>query len=274
MELAEEEAEPGSAALMFSVAIVHSPQSAERRLSVAAMLAELRTPEARKYVAGIDVFPSRGHDLWENHQRAMAAGLRYSGTTHHVSLEDDLRLARNFAAGAAAALEAVGPRCVNFYANRAVMTEAREAGTTSWVPMKWGAWGPSITLPTPLVGEFLRWDLENLRQDWWNCDQRVGLWAICTDKAEGPTDRWWWCTAPSLVQHLGVRSTLGHNNPNRVARWFIEDGDPTRIDWTKGLDGHIKSGGTRHPWDEVFYKGWAKRQPWMDERGWRIGGKA
>ncbi len=52
------------------------------------------------------------------------------------------------------------------------------------------------------------------------------------------TGRKAFATVPSLTEHLGcVSSTMGLNNPAKVATWYIgDDRSAVDIDWTKGLE--------------------------------------
>jgi hypothetical protein len=209
----------------LSVAIMHVPDVVARAETVRRMLRGLHGLSRVTLVQDPD---RRG--TWPTAKRAWQSGVVAKGT-HHLVLQDDVELCVDFVpqllrAVAQRPLDVIAP-----YANRAVIEEAEQLGL-SWVGIPDGAWGQAILLPTPWVAEFLQWERRWVRPEWEafkGDDTRVVLWMYCTGRIA-------WATVPSLVQHLmPADSTIGFNNPKRVARRYRRLAGS--LDWTRGVVG-------------------------------------
>jgi hypothetical protein len=190
----------------------------------------------------------QGHGVWETHVRAWQAHVRAPLATHHLVLEDDLTLCRDFVPGVKKALAVVPDKPVCLYSVRKVSEECREKGL-HWAEIVDGSWGQALILPVALIPEMIAWDARYLRHDYMDYDGRVVMWSLSTKRS-------WWCTQPSLVDHAGAaNSTIGYSNRGRVARWFIgQDASPLDIDWTKGAENPPKTQDKHLSWH-----GWASR---------------
>ncbi len=207
--------------IRLSVALQHHPARADR---IAPILAGLEGFSRAQVVTD-----TQSAGVWPTAKRAWRA-IRH-GATHHLVLQDDVVLCRDFTQAATKALEARPDVPVCFYANRLAVDQARAQGS-SWAVIADGAWGQAICLPVGLVEDFLAWEARTVRPDFQPYDSRVAMWAVRTRRP-------FWCTVPSLVEHDGDKeSLLGHHAPRpRVARWFIgADTSGLSVDWAKGVD--------------------------------------
>lgn len=170
------------------------------------------------------------HGLWPNHRRAWQAHVRAPQATHHLVLEDDLVLCRDFLLGTKRAIASVRNGPISLYSVRKVCDRCR-AESRHWAEIVDGSWGQALILPVDMVAEMLAWDARYLRQDYSDYDGRLLMWSLATGRT-------WYCTQPSLVDHAGASSsTIGFSNRNRRARWFIgADKSALDIDWTIGAE--------------------------------------
>lgn len=203
----------------LSVAIMAVP---ERRSQVVQLMQKLgrRVPV---------VYDTKRRGAWWCAERAWRR-VR-GGSTHHLVLQDDVTVCRDFVASAEQAIAAHRPDApICFYANRKAVEEARAKGD-AWFGGIGLLWGQAICLPVADIWPMLGWCKRHVSERYFKYDRRVGLWAEAHE-------RLCYCTVPSLVDHLGsTTSTMGHRTPQpRVARWYIGDNASGRsIDWTRGL---------------------------------------
>lgn len=223
----------------LSIAIQHVPGRADRRRWVRAMVAQLRR-ESRSTPVEV-IADVRREGCWPTHRRALEAN---GGSGHHLVLQDDLALCRDFIESVRAVIRARSASLIALYTNADSALEARARGE-SWVE-KEGAAGPAVVWPTGLIGEFLRWQDEHIRQDFPWDTVRVSMWLIRTGRRA-------FATVPSLTEHLGCgASTLGLNGRSKVAAWYIgSERSALDVDWSRGLSLPVKDTTRIHPewWD-------------------------
>jgi len=99
-------------------------------------------------------------------------------------------------------------------------------------------WGPAVIAPVYTIEEMLDWaedySMRN-RPPRSNYDYAIGAFYHYEM-------RWrCWYTAPSLVDHAGLPSLVGHDSgPVRKAHNFLgEDGDALSVDWTRTPEGGL-----------------------------------
>jgi len=160
--------------------------------------------------------------------------------THMLILQDDVKVCRDFVAGAETVLSLRPQSPVAFYANHKVVERARQQGIP-WAKIPrshglGGVWGQAQCLPSSYIGPFLRWwdnkpegefeDFDNPKHDDWILGQ-----FLKKNKKDV------WATAPSLVQHMCPSDSLiGYSNKNKVARWYIGDNrSALSVNWFRGL---------------------------------------
>jgi hypothetical protein len=207
----------------FGIAIQHTPDRADRRGWVRAMLKQLRRESPSTPVAV--VADRRLEGCWPTYRRALEAA---GGAPHHLVLQDDLALCGDFVASVRAVIRARPDSIVALYTNADSVFRARARGE-SWVE-KAGASGPALLWPKGLIGEFLRWQEAHILEDFPWDTVRVSMWLIKTARRA-------YATVPSLTQHLGCGvSTLGLNGSCKVAAWYVgSERSALGIDWSRGL---------------------------------------
>ncbi|MBF6590465.1 MAG: hypothetical protein IVW57_08020 [Ktedonobacterales bacterium] len=209
------------------------------RLSVAIMHDPRRSANLRGMLNRLDchlpltvVIDGSQAGVWATAKRGWLACAPEA--THHLVLQDDIWPCAGFLDAAHAALAACAGEIVSFYANRAVIQHARLAGS-AWTRVGDFRNSQAVAMPVWLIDEFLEWEAAHVTPDR-NLvdDMRLAMFAIARR-------RYVWCTAPSLVEHVGYASSLiGHpattRGMPRQARWYIEDGDARLLDWTRGVN--------------------------------------
>lgn len=183
-----------------------------------------------------------------NSRRAWSAVDGHS--THHLVLEDDALVCRDFIRVAEAALTAKPDALVTFFTPKIDLLKAKELHR-SWARISTVFWTQAISLPTSRVAQFLKWEREHLPEDYPRKEGTLGMFVQAARMEV-------FCTAPNLVNHAEVPSAMGHSPPsNRVSHWFLGDGDGSGIDWSEGLEEPIE---IRYPWTaRDSYRKWRKK---------------
>lgn len=212
----------------FSIAIQHSPNHADRRVWTQAMVEQLYRENPSIPVAVIKDTQREG--CWPTYRRALDAAC---GASHHLVLQDDLRLCRDFIRSVEGLIRARPRNLIALYTNANSVLTARDRGE-SWIE-KAGVSGPAVIWPNDLITEFLQWQDTHIDCNFPWDTVRVSMWLIKTSKRA-------FATVPSLTQHLGCESSiLGLNDPSKVATWYIgEDQSAVDIDWSLGLTSPAK----------------------------------
>lgn len=207
----------------LSIAIQHAPHRADRRKWVRTMVAQLRKENPDIPLAVIN--DSHQEGCWPTYRRALEAAC---GSSHHLVLQDDLGLCRDFIGSVREVIRARPGNLIALYTNSRSVSTARLRGE-SWVE-KASVAGQAVIWPNELIGEFIEWQSAHIASDFPWDDVRVSMWLIKTSKRA-------FATVPSLTQHLGCGfSTLGLNGRSKVAAWYIgANRSALGIDWSQGL---------------------------------------
>jgi hypothetical protein len=225
----------------LSIAIQHTPHLDDRRRWARAMIDQLRSENPDIPIAVVEDNKLEG--CWPTYRRALEA----AGTaSHHLVLQDDLGLCRDFIRSVKEVIRVRPANLIALYTNASAVFAARERGE-SWIE-KSGVSGPAVIWPTCLIGEFLEWEDAHIDRNFLFDTVRVSMWLIKTSRRA-------FATVPSLTEHLGcVSSTMGLNNPDKVATWYIgEDRSALDIDWSLGVTSPVTDGSNVRPeWWEHF----------------------
>lgn len=207
----------------LSIAIQHTPNRADRRKWVQAMVAQLRIENPDIPLRVIE--DSQCEGCWPTHRRALQAA---NDASHHLVLQDDLGLCRDFIGSVKEVIRARPRNLIALYTNANAVFRARARGE-SWVE-KSGVCGPAMVWPKDWISEFLEWQDAHIDRNFAWDTVRVSMWLIKTSKKA-------FATVPSLTQHLGCGfSTLGLNGRSKVAAWYIgANKSALGIDWSQGL---------------------------------------
>jgi hypothetical protein len=227
----------------LSIAIQHTPEHANRQRWLRAMVRQLKQedPEVKLTIAE----DKGGEGCWTTHQRALLAA---GSCSHHLVLQDDIGLCRDFIASVKRVIHARPDDLVALYANSGAVFRAR-ARRESWIE-KAGICGPAMIWPKEYISEFLDWQERHIDQRFVWDTVRVSMWLIKTSKRA-------FATVPSLAEHLGCGcSTLGLNGRSKVASWFLGgDRSGLKIDWAQGLRAPVRdSANIRPEWWQYFHE--------------------
>lgn len=182
---------------------------------------------------------------WANGRRAWEAA--DSSADYHMVIQDDVLAAGNLIAGLEKALDVLGPDgLVSAYTGTGrpdqftIRRKLRDAAARgeSWIYTGLLYWGPAIIAPVYTIEDMLDWSEKYAglnKPPRSNYDYAIGAFY--------KYEMGWrcWYTAPSLVDHRGLPSLVGHDTgPVRKAHNFIgEDGDALAVDWTKTPKGGL-----------------------------------
>ncbi len=207
----------------FSIAIQHTPDRADRRAWVEAMVKQIRAEDPTIPLAVIE--DKKRDGSWPTYLRTLRAA---SGATHHLVLNDDLALCKDFVASVRRVIRARPFNLVSLYTNSRVALTAWHRHET-WVQNS-GVEGAAVIWPRALIGEFIRWQKVHVANGLPWEDVRVSMWLVKTSRPA-------FATVPSLIEHLGVgASLLGLNGQSKVAAWSLApDRSGLGIDWSRGL---------------------------------------
>lgn len=166
---------------------------------------------------------------WPTARRAWLASARAPNATHHVLLQDDALLCRDFLPGLREAISNVPEAVISLFTIHDKVAEARLL-SYSWIQQRDDVWGVGLVMPSAWASEFVRWCDINIPAGYLHDERRVAIWMMATGKA-------CYSPVPSLVEHAGaVNSTLGHNDARCVASWFIgSDRSALDVDWSRGV---------------------------------------
>jgi hypothetical protein len=187
------------------------------------MLEQLRAEDPAVKVEVVEDKEREGS--WPTYLRTLTAT---SGASHHLVLNDDLTLCKDFVAAVREVARARPNNLISLYTNSPVVLRARRR-RESWIENT-GVEGPAVIWPTALIAEFIKWQSIHVASDFPFEDIRVSMWLIKTSKPA-------FATVPSLAQHLGYQSSLlGLNSASKVAAWYVGDSrSALGIDWRQGL---------------------------------------
>jgi hypothetical protein len=213
----------------FSIAIQHTPDQADRREWVRAMVEQIRREHPTIPLAVVEDKTREGS--WPTYLRTLKAAA--AGATHHLVLNDDVALCKDFVASVRRVIRARPFNLVSLYTNSRVAFSAWHRHE-SWVQNS-GVEGAAVIWPTALITEFIRWQRAHIACDLPWEDVRVSMWLVKTSRPA-------FATVPSLTQHLGVgASLLGLNGHSKVAAWSLApDRSGLRIDWSRGLRAPVR----------------------------------
>ena len=207
----------------LSIAIQHTPTHADRRQWVQAMVEQLRSEDAEVPLVLVEDTNEEG--CWPTYRRALEAA---GDAPHHLMLQDDLGLCRDFLASVRQIIRVRPANLVALYTNSGSVFRARQRGE-SWIE-KEGVSGPAVIWPRQLIREFVVWQDEHIDASFPWDTVRVSMWLLKTSRKA-------FATVPSLAQHLGHKaSILGLNGRDKTAAWYIgANKSGLEIDWKRGL---------------------------------------
>jgi hypothetical protein len=209
-------------AVDLSIAIQHTPDNADRQRWVKSMLQQLR---AERPALQLEVVEDKKREgSWPTFLRTLKSA---SGATHHLALNDDVALCKEFIASVEGVIRARPNQLISLYTNSPWVFTARHR-REAWIE-KSCIEGAAMIWPRALIDEFIDWQNVHVSRDFPWEDARVSMWLLKTSKRA-------FATVPSLAQHLGCgNSLLGLNGSSKTATWYLGNSrSAVGIDWTQG----------------------------------------
>lgn len=191
------------------------------------------TLAASPYISNVELHAnSKDRQIWDDARECWLAGTQMDGT-HHIVMQDDVKLCESFGQAAYNAISALPNRNICFYGTRKVFAEALADGYR-WVRYNGGFWGQCPCIPTMWIEEAIEFGDYYTKDDFQADDCRLSLW----NELDGQYDTW--VTVPQLVEHLGSEDSARGSIPpggQWTAGVFVEDTSlsPTEIDWSRQL---------------------------------------
>lgn len=166
-----------------------------------------------------------GGHLWENARRAFE---KHSPTaTHHLHIQDDVGLCKDFVEGLYKLVEARPRDAITLYMTSKATCEKARAADIHWIACHGVCWGPATLLPLHLLYQYLDWERAHVLSDYKSSDGRMEFWSYYTNTPV-------YAELPTFTEHLEpLTSSLGHPPmESKVSSWFIGDQSPLTIDWS------------------------------------------
>jgi hypothetical protein len=220
----------------LSLAVMHASFDSERR----AMLISLERALGGRvgldtYTNGWNYIKDGSRDgVWPTARRAWLDYARYD-TSHHLVIQDDIVVCKDFLASVRAALEAQPHHPVSFFDLSRTITDAQAKGL-SWAVRRSLSMAQAVAIPTKYIQPAIRWIDQHVKPTAEGDDERFSAYFLTHG-----IDVWY--TVPSLVEHVdNGRSLLGHpdklpTGKRRVAASFIgTNRSGLDIDWRIGLE--------------------------------------
>lgn len=230
------------ATIDLSIAIQHTPDRADRRRWLESILRQLQTDGS----VSVEVIEDEKREgCWPTYLRSLEAA---RGGSHHLVLQDDVTLCRDFVASVKEVIQARPNALIGLYTNSQMVFAARSR-RERWIERS-GLAGPAVIWPNKLIREFIEWQSVHIASDFPWDDGRVSMWLIKTSKPA-------FATVPSLAQHLGAQaSLLGLNGRSKIASWYVGDKrSALGIDWSQGRRSPVRDKMHVEPaWWDYFHE--------------------
>ena len=208
--------------ITISCNIMHASFDKKRKKTLEEILYQLHCFNSDKEFLSVNVISDEfKRGAWWTAKKCWENGA-ISKATHHLVLQDDIKLCFNFCAGLKKVITAYPDEIISlFYGPRKNFD-----GTSRWGIAE-SAWGQAIVMPAKICKEFLAWDKENICPTLKHDDSRLALFTSKTGRtAKVPF--------PNLVNHRDgeIKSVMGnHGGKLRVTQYFMGKNNPLDYDW-------------------------------------------
>lgn len=216
--------------MTLSVAVMHVPDVAERRAMLADLLRSLGgKEEIGRETTYFEVTEDRERSVWETARRAWLASKR-SSATHHLVLQDDALVCRDFLATVKECIEYFPTFPISFFDMSKAVKEAVSRGS-HWMQRSSLSSAVAIVMPSSEAVASIAWADANVLPMVPHDDARLTMYF----QHKGKPIIY---TAPCLVEHVGDRSVSGHGTlpgRRRVASLVLDSGlSGLSVDWSAG----------------------------------------
>ena len=216
----------------LSVALQFAGWSADR-VRLAEQRATWFADTAPRWAGPLHLTPDRGgsraeaEGVWPTNRRGWLRCVddeAEHGATHGWVWQEDMEPTPDFWDNLGRAIDASrGEKIISLLCARRDMAKARAAGGT-WLQLPDGTWGGATIMPLSEVAQFLLWEARHVHPTLLSADARVDLWMRATGRTA-------YATVPSLLQHVGDRSIMGHSGVRRAE--LVAEG-PVEFSRTEG----------------------------------------
>lgn len=170
--------------------------------------------------------------VWPTNRRAWNMTLLEASATHCWVWQEDMVPCVHFWEALRTTIDAGSEEVIVLLCARREMQKALETGQR-WVELPDGTWGGTTIFPRELLREFLAWECKHVDPRLKSADARVDLWLRETGRVA-------YAAVPSLLQHVGDRSVMGHSG-RRQTQVFLGDGPPFPFSCSPGPDTVVRS---------------------------------
>lgn len=169
--------------------------------------------------------------IWLDQKRAWLKHTSFD-STHHIVIQDDVKLCENFAGLVHQAIQAKPNVTISCYTNHVGVMERAKAANKNWVAIKEGIWGVALLLPCDDIQPLFDYVHNTFGPKPLIHEPPIRAWQSL-EKGE-----YVWCPAPCLVQHMAPNdSSVGNSgHDRRTAGWFEDAPNPDTIDYTDTAD--------------------------------------
>tara|TARA_R110000824_G_scaffold303833_3_gene491676 strand:+ start:561 stop:1187 length:627 start_codon:yes stop_codon:yes gene_type:complete len=170
---------------------------------------------------------------WWNAKRCWEYGLE-TGATHHLLLQDDVEVCRDFVTGVFDVIAAFPSEIISLFS----FARKGFAGSAARWGEAEGPWGPAIVMEKSVIRDFLEWETTHIKPDCRHDDTRISL--FCAARRQTVK-----VPFPNLVEHEQALKSIQGNawNKPRVSIDFMGERSPHDFNWhdTSGLRRSVNS---------------------------------
>lgn len=180
------------------------------------------------YTDILDDHPA-GSGLWETARIAWET--IPPGATHHLVLQDDVLLCRDFIPFVLWFIERLPTESLMPFVMGHTLYDLSRAKDVCWFKLIPGVYGQAMVKPVSEIRLGLSWLETHVRIEYKYDDRRWCFWQMVTNRPV-------WCPSPAALQHVGEQSVLGHPGlRNRQAAYALTpEQSALDVDWENGLN--------------------------------------
>jgi len=209
--------------ISVSCTVMHASFDRKRRYAVSSLISALGEEAIRQNWLDFQVMGDmHGRGPWWNARRCWEHG-QTTGATHHLILQDDVKVMNGFVVGIFDLIEAFPDDVMSLFC---LQRKDFQDQTARWGIAE-GVWGCAVLMPVKLVSEFLAWEKANIKPEFKHDDCRVSLWCVKTKRRVK-------VPFPNVVDHLPIQSVMRHSHFRpRVSPYFVDDETVSNINWNE-----------------------------------------
>jgi hypothetical protein len=217
--------------ITLSCAVMHTSSSRERRECVSELLSDLGEQAIRRHWHALEVFGDFFRQgVWWNAKRCWSFGLK-AGATHHLVIQDDVRVCRDFVVGVFDVIAACPDEIIGLCSERAPVHQE----SARWGKVL-GPRGQAVIMPVRTVRDFLAWEKRSIRPELTSVDD-IRILLYCDSM--GSMAR---LPLPNLVAHRPEFKSLAGTSTVPSDSYFMGDRSPREFDWLDGSTLDMTSG--------------------------------